>query len=75
MLSRVMRCRLQTITGLRWLKIHANPDVCGTQCSIYVTCLIRKNYVFAKYGDASTEDRLASSRLLILHRETADVFL
>jgi hypothetical protein len=73
-ISENVRCRLNAIAGLRWLKIYDSVDTCG---KILVYDLPRPEtdqYLVFKYGDESMEGRLMSSRLLILHRESAEVF-
>lgn len=69
-----VRRRLNAIAGLRWLTIYDSVDTCG-RINVYgMPELETDQYLVIKYGDKSMEGWLTSCRLLILHRETAEVY-
>ncbi len=69
-----VRRRLKAIADLRWLKIYDSVNTCGRIAAYGMPLLEADNYFVIKYGDESTEHWLTSSRLLIMHRETAEVY-
>ena len=69
-----VRYRLSAIAGLWWLKIYENVDACGNIAVYAMPPLEEDHYFVIKYGDESMKGWLTSSRLLIMHRETAEVF-
>jgi len=69
-----VRRRLNAIAGLRWLTIYDSVDTCG-RINVYgMPELETDQHLAVKYGDESMEGWLTSCRLLILHRETAEVY-
>jgi hypothetical protein len=69
-----VRRRIEAIADLRWLTIYDSIDTCGRINVYNMPRLEADQYFVIKYGNKSMEWVLTSSRLLILHRETAEVY-
>jgi hypothetical protein len=67
-----VRRRIEAIADLRWLTIYDSIDTCGRINAYGVPQLETDRYFVIKYGNKSMEGWLMSSRVLILHRETAE---
>ena len=69
-----IRRRINAIAGLRWLTIYDSVESCG-RINVYgMPALQTDSYLAIKYGNESMDGWLMSSRLLILNRETAEVY-
>ena len=69
-----VRRRLASIADLRWLKIYDSVNTCRRIAAYGMSPLEADHYFVVKYGDESTHGWLTSSRLLVLHRVTAEVY-
>ena len=71
---KIVRWRLATIVGVRWLKIYDSVKTCGRITAYGIPPLKNDDCFVIKYGLESEAEWLTSSRLLILNRETAEVY-